>query len=120
MQTGRTVDILLRLGVALAFLYPALNAVFDPYAWVGYFPAFVRDLGPEMLILHVFGLVEVVIALWILSGQKVFVPSVIAAAMLFLIVLTNLSDFQVLFRDVPIAFMALALAAMHRPGRAHA
>lgn len=115
MPGARSVDILLRLGVALAFLYPPINAVFDPYAWLGYFPSFVRDLGPELVLLHIFGVIEVVIALWILSGKKIFIPSLIASAMLFAIVFTNLGDFQVLFRDIPIAFMALALAAIHRP-----
>lgn len=111
----RTADLLLRLGVAFSFLFPPVNALIDPYSWVGYFPSFVRDLGPEMLLLHVFGVVEVVLALWILSGRRIFYPSLAAAAILALIVLANLGDFQVLFRDVSIAAMALALAALRRP-----
>jgi len=117
MAVSRSVDIFLRLGVAFAFLFPPINAVFDPYSWVGYFPSFIRDLSPGLGFLHAFGIIEVAIGLWILSGRKVFVPSVIAAAMLLLIVIFNLNDFQVLFRDVSIALMALALAVIHRPGR---
>ncbi len=120
MHHGRSVDILLRLGVAFAFLFPAINAVFDPYAWVGYFPGFVRDLMPELVLLHLFGLLEVVIGVWILSGRKIFVPVVAASAILVLIILFNLGDFQVIFRDVPIVLMALSLAVMHRSReRAH-
>lgn len=117
MAVSRSVDIFLRLGVAFAFLFPPINAVFDPYSWIGYFPGFVRDIAPGLGILHVFGIIEVVLGLWILSGRRVFVPSVIAAALLFLIVLMNLNDFQVLFRDISVAFMALALAVMHRSDR---
>lgn len=119
MAVSRSVDIFLRLGVAFAFLFPAINAVFDPYSWIGYFPGFVRDIVPGLGVLHFFGIIEVVLGLWILSGRKVFVPSVIAAVMLIVIVVMNLNDFQVLFRDVSIALMALALAVMHRPNHPH-
>jgi hypothetical protein len=111
----RTADLLLRLGVAFAFLFPPVNAFIDPYSWVGYFPAVIRDIGPEMLLLHLFGVVEVAIGLWILSGKRIFYPSVAAVVILALIVLTNLGDFQVLFRDVSVAFAALALAVLNRP-----
>lgn len=117
MAVSRSVDIFLRLGVAFAFLYPPINAVFDPYAWIGYFPGFLRDILPGLGVLHAFGIVEVAIGLWILSGKRVFLPSLIATVMLVVIVLFNLNDFQVIFRDLSIAFMALALAVMHRPGR---
>jgi hypothetical protein len=111
----RTTDLLLRLGVSLAFLFPALNAFIDPYSWIGYFPTFLKDLGPEMFLLHAFGILEIAIGLWILSGKRIFLPSIAATALLVLIVLFNLADFQVLFRDLSIAAMSLALAVMHRP-----
>ncbi len=115
MNTQRAVLLLLRFGVAFAFLFPPLNAFLDPYSWIGYFPGFLMDIVPDMVLLHVVGIVEIIIGLWILSGRKIFIPSVAATAMLLLIVLFNLSDFQVLFRDLSIAAMALALALMSRP-----
>ena len=114
----RTTELLLRIGVAFAFLFPAVNAVIDPYSWVGYFPSFLRDLPiGEMVLLHIFGAVEVVVALWLLWGKRLFVPSVVATVLLLLIVAFNLGDFQILFRDLPIAAMALALAVLNRPGK---
>ena len=117
MKYSGAVELLLRLGVALAFLYPPINAVIDPYSWIGYFPSFVRDLGDEMVVLHVFGLIEVVIGIWLLIGRNIFWPSAVAVALLLAIVVFNLGDFQVLFRDLSIAAMALALAFIHRPDR---
>lgn len=114
----RTADLLLRLGVAFAFLYPPINAVLDPYSWIGYFPSFLKDIAPEMLLLHTFGLLEVALGLWILSGKRIFYPSLAAAGILLAIVAVNLGDFQVLFRDLSIAAAALALAAMRRPRQA--
>ena len=120
MAFDRLADIILRAGVAFAFLYPAINALFEPYTWLGYFPQFIRvqaqALGiPELALLHVFGAVEVIIALSILSGWRVFWPSVVACAMLVAIVIFNWSEFPVTFRDLSIAAAALALALMHLP-----
>jgi uncharacterized membrane protein YphA (DoxX/SURF4 family) len=113
---------LLRTGVGFAFIYPPINALMQPDAWIGYFPGFVQSFAqsagiPLEVVLHSFGVVEVIIALWIFSGWKIFWPCLVAAAMLLGIVAFNGSEFQVLFRDVSIAIAALALASMNRPGK---
>ena len=115
MEFDRLANIILRVGVAFSFLYPPINAIFDPYTWLGYFPQFVHLAGqavgmPDLVLLHAFGALEVIIALWILSGRKIFWPSVAACAMLLAIVIFNGSEFPVLFRDLSIAAAALALA----------
>ena len=112
MTFGQIPYLLLRAGVAFAFLYPPLNALVDPNAWIGYFPTFVKGYVPDLVLLHVFGAVEVVVAVWILSGWRIFWPSLAAAAMLLAIVVFNPSNFQVLFRDISLAAMALALAVI--------
>jgi uncharacterized membrane protein YphA (DoxX/SURF4 family) len=110
MAQNRTANLLLRIGVAFAFLYPPINALIDPYSWIGYFPKFLHGVLPDMVLLHGFGVVEVLLALWVLSGKKIFWPSLIATLMLVAIVFFNLPNFQVLFRDIAIAFMSAALA----------
>ena len=113
---ARTAYFLLRVGAALAFLYPPLSAVFgDPYTWFGYFPPFLMGYMPDMVLLHAFGAVEVVLGLWILSGYKIFVPSLLATALLLGIVAFNFSQFDVLFRDVTIACLTLSLALINKP-----
>jgi len=109
--------ILMRLGAAFALLYPALNALFEPYTWAGYIPSFVRlparAVGvPDITLLHAFGVVEVVLALWILSGIKIFWPSITATVLLVAIVIFNPHEFPVLFRDLSIASLTFALALM--------
>lgn len=106
--------LVLRVGVAFAFIYPPLNALYNPDSWLGYFPAFLHGVVPDLLLLHAFGVVEVVLALWILSGKKIFWPSLTAAAMLVGIVVFNPGNFEVLFRDLSIAAAALALAISAR------
>ena len=122
---SKTAYLLLRAGAAFAFLYPALDAFADPASWLGYFPAVVRHtaavLGiPNVVLLHGFGAVEVIIALWILSGKKIFWPSLAATLLLFSIIISDPGDFQVLFRDVSLAALTSALALMNLPNRAQA
>lgn len=114
-------EALLRIGLAFAFLYPPIDALIDPTSWLGYFPGFITTLFhlvsvplklSDVVLLHGFGLIEVVLAVWVLFGRRVRIPALIMALMLFAIVGFNLdpSNFSVLFRDVSIAFAALALA----------
>jgi len=107
----RYAQVALRIGVAFAFLYPPFSALSDPDAWIGYFPNFLLDVavGNEIWLLNSFGVIEVVIALWILSGWNIRIPASIAAFMLVGIVIFNLPSFPVLFRDLSIAAMAVAL-----------
>ena len=113
-------NLVLRAGLAFAFLYPALNAIGNPDSWLGYFPAFVRSAAhtahvPDLVLLHSFGAVEVVIALWILSGWRIVWPAVAAAMLLLSIVFFDFDNFEVVFRDVAIAAIAIALALQNLP-----
>ena len=103
---------LLRIGVAFSFIYPAISAFVNPDVWIGYFPLIIQDLfgGNDVLLLSLFGITEIVLALWILVGKRIFVPSVIASIYLIAIVLFNLSALDIVFRDISILVMALALA----------
>lgn len=115
MNYSKIADLILRAALVFAFLYPPFSAFMQPDAWVGYFPPFIVGLGNPVLILHVFGIVEVGIALWILVGKNIWLPSIVAAVLLIGIVAFNMPEFQVLFRDLSIAALALALAIIHSP-----
>jgi uncharacterized membrane protein YphA (DoxX/SURF4 family) len=110
------IDFVLRLGVAFAFLYPPISAFFNPYAWVGYFPSFILDLPiDQTVLLHSFGVLEIIIALWILLGKNIFIPSLLASIMLLGIVVFNIPQMDVIFRDISILFMSGALAYCYYP-----
>lgn len=119
---ARAAYFILRLGAALAFLYPPVNAIFDPNAWIGYFPQFIFQIATTLhmsdeVLLHSFGIVELVIGLWILSGWRIFTPAIVATLMLVGIVVFNLGQFQIVFRDLSIAALTLGLAIVNRPHR---
>lgn len=112
LKRARATYLLMRFGAAFALLYPALNAFFEPYTWLGYFPAFARGFISDLVLLYAFGVVEIVLALWILSGIKIFWPASMATALLVAIVVFNPHEFPIVFRDLSIASLTLSLALM--------
>lgn len=112
---GSTTEKVLRVGLAFAFLYPAIAAWFNPFAWVGYFPPFILTMafGHDIVLLHIFGITEILIALWILFGRRIFIPSFLAALYLVGIILFNLTQMDVIFRDISILAIAIALMFTH-------
>ena len=113
---GSSTERFLRVGLAFAFLYPAISAWFNPYAWIGYFPDFLLSFAGsyDMWLLHAFGVTEILIALWLLASRRVFWPSMLAAVYLVGIVVFNLNQLDVIFRDISILAMALALGLLNR------
>ena len=105
------VQLTMRIGAAFAFLYPPYAALIDPVSWFGYFPQFIQALPVNHLVLlHGFGLLEAIIAVWLLSGKKIMIPAALATIILLAIVAFNLPSFDVVFRDLSIAALTLALA----------
>jgi len=113
-MTNRWANLVLRAGLAFAFLYPPFDALSNPNSWIGYFPHFLRGIVPDMVLLHGFGTIEAVITLWILSGWKIAWPSLAAALMLAAIIVFDFADFEVIFRDVAIMSIAIALVIQNK------
>ena len=115
MDRNRLADFLLRAGSAFAFLFPAIDGFANPESWIGYFPDFVKGYIPNTTLLTAFGIIEIVIALWILFGKNVFRPAILASAILVAIVAFNTGNIEVLFRDISILAMTASLAVMYAP-----
>jgi len=86
-------------------------------AWIGYFPHFIRGFIPDMLMLQIFSAGEVLLALWIISGWRLYLAALISMLALLGITVTNLAVLDVTFRDVGLAAAALALAFLTMPKR---
>ena len=115
MRREQKVSLLLRVGLAIVFLYAGVASVLDGNDWIGYFPQFIRALLPAQVLLTAFSIYQCILALWILSGKKAFVSGLVACATLLAIIVFNSSLWEIVFRDVAIFFAALALAALHYP-----
>ncbi len=105
---------ILRIALALSFIYPPIAAYFDPFSWVGYFPLFLTNMVDGMMLLAYFGTFEILLALWILFGKRVALPSAIAAITLLAIIVVNPTQIDILFRDISILLIALVLIQKER------
>ena len=103
---------LLRIGLAVMFLYAAIGSFVAPNEWIGFLPPFVTSLFDAELLLKVFSVVEIALVAWLLSGVYTRYAALLAAAMLIGIAISNFSLFAISFRDIGLAFAALALAAL--------
>lgn len=103
---------LLQLGLAFVFLYAAVSGFLRPNDWVGYLPGFLKNYISLYVMLKIFGAMEIILALWLLSAWKLFYAALFAALMLLGITLTNLTIFDVTFRDVGLLLAAIALASL--------
>ncbi len=109
-------SLVMRVGLAFAFLYPAVRGLQDPSAWIGYIPPLVQDfVGDPSFFLFVFEIIEILLAVWILSGWKIRTSSTFATLILIAIVVGNATEMDILFRDLAIAALGMALLALHRP-----
>jgi len=101
--------LLIKLGIAFSFIYPAVSSFIEPEMWLGYVPAWIDIFLPREIFLHIFSSFEIVVALGVLFWNKIY-PSIVAGLILVSIVALNTSEFSVVFRDIPIALMSFALA----------
>lgn len=110
ISSEKFAHVVLRIGAAFAFLYPPYAALQDPVSWASYFPTFVHTLPIDItVLLHSFGAIEVLLALWILSGWRIRIAAAIATLLLVGIVIFNTAEFDVVFRDLSIAALTFAL-----------
>lgn len=110
MALGKIPVAVLRIGVAFVFFYAAIAGLMQPENWIGYFPQFLRKLVPETLLLGCWAIFEIIIASWILSGKKIFIPSALASLSLAGLIVFNIPQMDVIFRDISILCTSVALA----------
>ena len=111
----------LRIALAFALIYAAIGSFHDPVSWVGYLPGFTGEFIDPTYALHIWSGIEILLALWILSGWRVVWPAGLTALALFLMVVFNWNQMPILFRDVSLgcASAALALLEVHGGKKTH-
>ena len=114
MQNEKLAILFLRVGIATVFLYASVAAMLDPNSWIGFFPEFLRNIFPEKLLLYTHSIAELILALWIFSGWKMFYAGLLSAGALLTIIIANITLFDIVFRDIAIFFAALVLAVLSR------
>ena len=108
-MNNKLAKLFLRIGLAFVFVYASVEIYIHPENFLKYVPQFMLDLVPMQLFLDVFGVVEVALALWILSGWKGQYSAMIAVLLIAGITFANTEYFYILFRNVAIACGGMAL-----------
>lgn len=108
--------IVLRLGLAFVFAYPAVTGFMNPSAYATWIPDFVLGYLPveAKIFLLFFFFTEVLLVLWLLSGKHGFWAAATCALLLFLITIPNFHMLGVLFRNVGLFSAAVALALLEK------
>lgn len=104
----------LRMAIASVFIYAAVASFINPNNWIGYFPSFLQQLVPPSLLLNLFSIYELGLSAWLLLGKKPFFAAVLAMLTLSGIIIFNLTQIDIVFRDLAIIFAALSLAIYTR------
>lgn len=105
---------ILRWGLAFVFFYAAIASLVNPSDWAAYVPSFVSAILPTSLFLSAFSIYELVLAVFLFWGKKLWWSSLFAMITLAGIVVINFQVIDVVFRDIGLAFSALALFQMAR------
>ena len=102
----------LRIGLAFVYAYAAVEIHLHPELFLKYVPTFVQSLFPTGPFLLFFGIFEVALTIWLLSGKRTEYAAMISFFLISGIVVFNLQYFSVLFRNIAIAFASLALVVL--------
>lgn len=101
-----------RFGIGFTFLYAAISGFLNPNAWIGFLPNFLTFIASKETLLPIFGVYEILLALWLFSNRKIFYAAILSALTAGGIVVFNLGALDIVFRDIAIIFASLALAIL--------
>lgn len=100
----------LKLGIAFAFIYAGVSGLVTPLNWTGYFPESLRSVINSQTLILIWSIAEIALGIWIFSEHMLGLSSAIATVALIVVVLFNIPQMDILFRDISLAFAALALS----------
>lgn len=100
---------LLAFGLAFVFMYAGIESLRNPDGWIGFVPNALTHIAAATTILKMTAVVEIVLAVWLVTMQWLKYAAVVAALMLLGIVVGNPHAWDITFRDVGLLLAALAL-----------
>jgi hypothetical protein len=105
-------SLLLRTGLVAVLLYAAFNSLKSPEDWVIYLPTVLTKTVSAFSLIKIFAIYELGLALWLASGRHIKYAASLGAVTFTGMILSNLGLMTIVFRDVALIFMCLALLAL--------
>jgi len=118
MSSFKKVSLLLRIALALTFLYAAVLPYFHILDWISTFPNFITNTLSTTAILSISALFHVIIALWIVSGFRIFIPNILLILTLLISFVWSGFSIDMLMNIIPSLAAAFALSIMYFPHEA--
>lgn len=112
MANQSKATLVLRLGLAFVFAYAGIAIFISASDWLGFMPSWVEQVMSREVALKLHGAFDIFLAAWLVLGKKVFYAALLGAATLISIVIFNLGAMDIVFRDLGLLAMAVALAAL--------
>ena len=106
------ISFLLRVGLAITFFYAGISSFLSSTNWIGFVPNFIGLIISKEIFLMIFSGYQIILGIGLLFDYKNFALSILSSATLFLILFVNIINLEILFRDIAILFMALALISL--------
>lgn len=110
---------ILRWGLAFVFFYAAIAALLNPGDWILFLPGFLAASPYARIALTMFSLYQLILAGVLFWGKQLYWASLLATITLAGIVVMNVQESSIVFRDVGLAFSSLALFEMSRQNKNH-
>ncbi|MBS3149775.1 DoxX family membrane protein [Candidatus Woesearchaeota archaeon] len=104
----------LRVGLGTVFLYAAIASLLSPGSWSVFIPDTVNYILKDNIFLTIFSISEIVLSLWLFSGKKTYIASIVASVTIILIIIFNIESLDLIFRDIAILASALALMSLSK------
>lgn len=111
-QNVKLATLMLRIGLAVVFLYAAISSIRNPDQWIMYVPSFTTRFMAAKTTLDAISVFQIVLAIVLLSGKFLRYAATLAAILFAVIIIFNLSSLLVTFRDIGLLFSAVALALL--------
>ncbi len=115
MKKENLVILLLRWGLAFVFLYAGMSIFTNPTSWLGFVPSFFDFIVSRQTILYLHAGFDVLIGVWLLMKRGLFYASILSTLNLFGIIIFNIGSFDIIFRDIGLLFVSLALVILSYP-----
>ncbi|MES2876496.1 MAG: hypothetical protein V4678_03440 [Patescibacteria group bacterium] len=102
-------SISIRVSLAIVFAYAAIGAFIQPNAWIGFVPEFTNNFIDPKLALDIISVLQLVLAVWLVTGVYVKFAAAAAIALLAGVLITDFETILITFRDIGLIGAALAL-----------
>jgi len=109
---SETASWIIKLGLAFILAYVSIDSFISPDLWIGFLPGWATSTVSAKLLLDLFSIAQLVLAAGLLWRQVSAYAALLTAVLLGAIVLTDLQDFLIVFRDLGLACAAAGVAVL--------